>query len=109
MQIQAMVQMFLAMVEFGLDPQQATEEPRVRSDSFPLTYHPHGYKPGHLVMEGRIDKDAGAKLDSMGHKVEWAEDWTIDNGAISAIVVDRERGILIGGADPRRANYAIGW
>ena len=109
MQLQAMVQMFLNLAEFGLDPQQATEEPRVRSDSFPLTYHPHVYKPGEAVLEGRIDKEAAHGLEELGHKVNWTDDWTIDNGAISAIVVDRERGILIGGADPRRANYAIGW
>ncbi len=109
MQIQAMTQFFVNMAEFGLDPQQACEEPRVRTDSFPTSYHPHNYWPGKVVLEGRIDKSSGDGLAKLGHDVNWATDWTIDMGAMSAVVVDKERGILIGGADPRRANYVAGW
>ena len=35
------------------------------------------------------------------------DDFTGRMGSLSAIVVDRERGMLSGGADPRRDSYAI--
>jgi gamma-glutamyltranspeptidase len=35
-------------------------------------------------------------------------DWSPAMGAMSAIVVDHESGVLKGGADPRRDTYAIG-
>ena len=108
-QVQSMVQMFLNMVEFGLDTQQAVEEPRARSTSFPSSFWPHAYYPGRLSIEGRIGEDVAEKLDKMGHKVDWLPDWTTATGGVAGIMVDRERGVLIGGADPRRDNYAMGW
>ncbi|MCE2463031.1 MAG: gamma-glutamyltransferase family protein [Dehalococcoidia bacterium] len=108
-QVQSMVQMFLNMVEFGFDTQQAIEEPRARSTSFPSSFWPHAYYPGRLSIEGRFSEEVAAGLDKMGHKVDWLPDWTTATGGMSGIMVDRERGILIGGADPRRDNYAMGW
>ena len=35
-------------------------------------------------------------------------DWTPTGGAMTAIMVDQESGVLSGGADPRRDSYAIG-
>ena len=108
-QVQSMVQMFLNMVEFGLDTQQAVEEPRARSTSFPSSFWPHAYYPGRLSIEGRFGEEVAGKLDKMGHKVDWLPDWTTATGGVCGIMVDRERGVLIGGADPRRDNYAMGW
>ena len=75
-QVQSMVQMFLNMVEFGFDTQQAIEEPRARSTSFPSSFWPHAYYPGRLSLEGRISEEVAAGLDKMGHKVDWLPDWT---------------------------------
>ena len=44
----------------------------------------------------------------MGHDVHMLDDWTPTGGAMTAIVVDHESGVLSGGADPRRDSYAIG-
>ena len=108
MQIQAMVQMFLSIVEFGLSPQQAIEEPRFRSDSFPDSVWPHAYFPGLLSLESRVDKEASDKLSKLGHEVMWMEDFDRRLGALCGIVIDRERGILSGGADPRADSYVLG-
>ena len=60
-------------------------------------------------MEGRIDQDVRSDLASRGHDIRVLDDWGgMAMASMSAIVVDRERGALIGGADPRRDTYAIG-
>ena len=107
-QVQAMTQVFLNIVEFGMDPQEAIEAPRAISYSFPGSSWPHPYLPGRLNLEGRIDEVTANALESLGHDVERWPDWTELAGGACAILVDRERGILEGGADPRRESYALG-
>jgi gamma-glutamyltranspeptidase/glutathione hydrolase len=103
-----MVQLFLNIVEFGMDPQQAIEAPRVSTWSFPNSFWPHAYSPGLVGLEGRIDSQTSAELARRGHRVEVWDDWTPRLGSLCAIEVDRERGVLLGGADLRRDGYAIG-
>ena len=107
-QCQAMAQMFLNIVEFGMDPQQAIEQPRFVSWNFPNSFWPHTYLPGRMDVEGRIASDSVAELSRRGHKMQSINDWSPSMGALSGIVVDQETGILKGGADPRRDVYAIG-
>ena len=107
-QVQAMAQVFLNIVEFGMDPQEAIEAPRAISYSFPSSSWPHPYLPGRLNLEGRINEVTANALKSLGHDVEHWPDWTELAGGACAIVVDKERGILQGGADPRRESYALG-
>ena len=107
-QVQAMTQVFLNIVEFGMDPQEAIEAPRAISYSFPGSSWPHPYLPGRLNLEGRIDEVTANALESLGHDVELWPEWTELAGGACAIVVDKERGILQGGADPRRESYALG-
>ena len=109
MQVPAMVQMLLNIVEFGMDTQQAIEAPRARSESFPDSFWPHAYLPGRLNLEGRVDREVGDALAKLGHDVRWWPEWTTGAGGLCGIVIDRERGILVGGADPRRDSYAVGW
>ena len=108
-QPQAMVQTFLNVAEFGMDPQAAIEAPRFKSASFPNSFWPHTYLPGRLIVENRIDADTRAELERRGHDVETIDDWGgMAMAGMSAIVVDQEKGAVIGGADPRRDTYAIG-
>ena len=109
MQVQTMLQMFLSIVEYGLNPQQAVERPRFRSDSFPDSGWPHAYHPGQLTLEGHFGAEVAADLAKLGHKIAWWDDTTATNGDPCGIVVDRERGALIGGADHRWDSYALGW
>ncbi len=107
-QCTSMVQLFLNVVEFGMDPQQAIEEPRFAPWNFPNSFWPHTYFPARLDLEGRIDPGTAADLAGMGHDVRVLDDWSPSAGAMSAIVVDYERNILSAGADARRDSYAIG-
>ncbi len=106
-QCQAMVQMFLNIAVFGMDPQAAIEAPRFTSSNFPNSFWPHTYLPGRLNVEGRIDSQTQAALSQLGHDIAVKDDWErMSMAVLSAILV--ENGILKGGADPRRDTYAIG-
>ena len=107
-QCQSMTQMFLNMVEFGMDVQQAVEAPRVSTWSFPNSFWPHAYYPGLVGAEGRISEDTVEELRSRGHDVDVWNDWTPRMGALCGIEIDRERGGLSAGADLRRDGYAMG-
>jgi len=108
-QCQAMAQTLLNIDAFGMNPQQAVEAPRFASYSFPQSFAPHSYHPGLLKLEGRIDGAVGKQLKDMGHKIEWWGEWEWMAGAMCAIRRDLNSGLLESGADPRRANYALGW
>ena len=107
-QCPAMVQTFLNIVEFGMNPQEAIESPRFVPWNFPNSFWPHAYHPGLLQLEGRISREVGRELSRRGHKIQYLDDWSPGTGAMSAIVLDHESGTLTAGADPRRDAYAIG-
>lgn len=108
-QVQAMTQVFLNIVYFGMEVQEALEAPRFATFSFPATFAPHKYFPGRLNLESRIPKSTADKLAAMGHKIEWWSDTTWRAGGVCAIKRDNENGILQAGADPRRMCYALAW
>lgn len=107
-QPQAMAQVFLNMVEFGLNPQDAVEAPRFATFSFPNSFYPHTYEPGVLRLEGRIPAETRSQLAALGHRVELWPDWEWEAGAVLT-VVSEAGGLMQGAADPRREGYAIGW
>jgi gamma-glutamyltranspeptidase/glutathione hydrolase len=108
-QPQAMVQLLVNMVDFGMDPQAAVEAPRVASFNYPRSSSPHPYSPGLVNAESRISANVLSELDHMGHRIEAWSDWEARAGSLCTVVVDHERGMLTGAADPRRMAYAIGW
>jgi len=107
-QTQAMLQVFLNVHLFGMEAQEAVEAPRVASYSFPSSFEPHAYHPGRLNLEDRIDRRTGEALAGLGHHIDWWPEWTWLAGAVCTIIADQERGVLKGGADPRRPSYALG-
>ena len=107
-QCPAMVQLFLNIVEFGMNPQQAIEKPRFIPWNFPNSFWPHTYMPGRLNVEGRIGEDTIKSLGRRGHELQVLDDWTRSVGGLASIVVDQESGILKAAADPRRDTYAVG-
>jgi gamma-glutamyltranspeptidase/glutathione hydrolase len=107
-QQQAMLQVFLNVVTFGMLPQQAVEAPRLATRSFPDSFWPHPHFPGVIDVEARIAPDTRAALGALGHVVRDWPDWDWRAGAVCAIVVGPD-GTLMAGADPRRGAHAIGW
>lgn len=96
-QTQTVMQLIVNLIDFGADPQEAVEAPRWRSNP-----------DGKLLIESRFPKKTVSGLISLGHAIELLPDWAPIMGNAQAIRVDRENGVLSGGADPRRHAYAIG-
>ena len=107
-QCQAMVQTFLNIVEFGMNPQEAIEQPRFCSWNFPNSFWPHEYFPGVLHLEGRFSRETGEALALRGRDVRWVGDWEVMEMGVMSVITVGESGVLSGGADPRRETYAIG-
>ena len=59
-----------------------------------------------LKLEKGIPFETYNKLKKLGHNVSY------DNNSIGGgqgIIVDRKRGIMIGGSDPRKDGFALGY
>lgn len=108
-QPQAMLQLLVNMIDFGMEPQAAIEAPRVASFNYPRSSSPHPFSPGLVNAESRISSDVLAELTRMGHRIELWSAWEPHAGSLCTVVVDHERGMLTGAADLRRMAYAIGW
>lgn len=108
-QCQAMLQVLLNVVEFGMSVQEAVEAPRFGTFSFPNSFAPHEYLPGRLYVEAAVPAPTLSQLRVLGHDVE---PWPVQSpnaGAVCAIVRDPGTGLLHAGADPRREGYALAW
>ncbi len=108
-QTQAMLQVLFNIFVHGHDVQTAIEQPRFASYSYPSSFAPYDYYPGRLNLEGRFSEDVASDLARRGHKIQRWGDFEWLAGAVCAILVDKDRGTLEAGADPRRAAYALGW
>lgn len=108
-QPQAMLQAFLNLQVFGMDVQSAVEAPRFATYSFPSSSEPHTYLPARLAVENRVPRETGDALKAMGHDVSWWPALAEAAGAVCAVRVNPDSGMLEGGADPRRLSYALGW
>jgi gamma-glutamyltranspeptidase/glutathione hydrolase len=108
-QLQAMLQVFLNIFVFGMGEQEAVEAPRFATHSFPDSFEPHRYQPGWLNLESRLPRASGEALAALGHDVHWWPDYVWRAGAVCVVRRDPASGFLLGGADPRRPCYAMGW
>ena len=106
-QVQAMLQVLLNFLHFGMELQDAIEAPRVASYSFPSSFAPFERFPARLAVEGRIDASVRADLARRGHDIKEWPDWTWLAGSVEAIRTDPATGMMAAGADPRRPAYAV--
>jgi gamma-glutamyltranspeptidase/glutathione hydrolase len=107
-QDQALLQVFLNIIEFGMNPQEAVEAPRFDTQHYISSFDDHEFLAGSLNLESRIDEKTIAKLKSRGHKVKVQTAY----GTLSAptvIIYDVGSGVSSAGADPRRGRYAVAW
>lgn len=82
------------LLDRGMDPQQAAEGPRVFA---------YG---GVLQTEHFVPEPVRADLARRGHQIEMLE---VPVGGCQAIWIDWDRGVLIGGSEPRKDGLALGY
>ena len=107
-QCQAMLQVLMNILLFGMNPQAAVEAPRFATYSFANSFAPHDAYPGRLNLEARIAQQIETELTARGHDVRMWPEWSPLAGAVCLIYQDLERGTLAGAADPRRPAMAAG-
>ncbi|MFF0729659.1 gamma-glutamyltransferase family protein [Streptomyces sp. NPDC004134] len=104
-QVQWNTQLISHLLDHGMDPQAAVEAPRFfihpGSDADVLG------QPEELRCESRLGAGVLAGLRERGHAVTDAGPWG-GGGSAMVITADRERGCLLGGADPRQDGVALG-
>jgi gamma-glutamyltranspeptidase/glutathione hydrolase len=107
-QVQINFQIATAIIDFGLDPQQAAEMPRWTSN-VPGQYanYPHD-GPDVLTMERRFPEEVRRELARRGHPVDPVGDL---EGPCSVEIIRRDdaSGMLLAGSDPRRDGWALAW
>jgi gamma-glutamyltranspeptidase/glutathione hydrolase len=101
---QTTAQMIVNLIDFGRNIQDAIAAPRFRwkddvGDTLP---------PKVLLLEGRFPAAVQKALAARGYRLEIIEDWSMRVGGGQGIVFREDRW-LMGGADPRRNGYAMGW
>lgn len=92
------------LVDLQMDPQSAVEAPRWSHQ--PGT-PPRDQLPEALRVEEGYDQATLDGLRRKGHKVSVVDRWSF--GSAKVIVRDRGNGCWLGGADPRRVAYALGY
>lgn len=103
-QPQFQVQIFCNVVDFGMDPQAAVSAARwihggwTRAESF-----------AGLLVEDRIPGSVRSRLERLGHQIRITGSYDDGMGTTQMIQIDRARGALVGGADPRGDSAAIGY
>ncbi len=107
-QPQAMVQVLLNHVVFGMSVQQAIEAPRVATYSHPASFTPHQYYPGTVMAEARLPAETFAALEEKGHRPFSWPSVAYRAGGVNVVTRNPETGVLEAGADFRRGNYAVG-
>ena len=107
-QDQALLQVLLNIIEFGMNPQEAVEAPRFDTQHYVSSFDDHEFLPGSLNIESRVNLKTIQELSQKGHKVKVQGEW----GTLSAptvITYDPKTGVAAAGADPRRSRYAVAW
>jgi gamma-glutamyltranspeptidase/glutathione hydrolase len=104
-QDQAILQVLLNIIEFGMTPQQAVEAPRVQSEHFYSSFGHHEFHAGLLKLEDRIPRETANTLAGWGHRIQVLGPWS---NFASPTVIQRSGGVLHGGADPREHRFIYG-
>ena len=103
-QVQAMAQVLIGMLDLGRTPREAVEAPRVATYAFPGSFAPHDVHPNKVLFEADMPEHLIESLRARGHDLEqWpARTWMAGGVCIALRDISRADAV----ADPRRAGTA---
>jgi gamma-glutamyltranspeptidase/glutathione hydrolase len=103
-QVQVNLQAIVAMVDFGLDPQQALEAPRwTSSQPGQEANWPHGGEDL-LTLEAGCGADTAAALEALGHRTKVVPD--LEGPCSLEAIRILDNGVRMAASDPRRDGWA---
>ncbi|MBZ5570099.1 MAG: gamma-glutamyltransferase [Acidobacteriia bacterium] len=106
-QDQTLLQIFLDVIEFGMQPQEAVEAARFNSVAMYSSFDDHGDNPLGLQMEGRFPDSTLEELRALGHKLIVVGDWQ-NPSSPTMVEYDAAHGVIKAGADVRGHRWAAG-
>ena len=113
-QPQAMLQAFLNIVEFGMNPQLAVEQPTVITSNFHASNYPQPVNDRLIMPEVLARQD---RRRTAGEGTQAGSDTnaasvlatTAGAGAVKMLVIDPRSGVMFGAVSPAKDDYAMGW
>ncbi len=96
--VETVPQILMNVLDHGMEIQDAIDAPRMR-----------GMEGLSLIAESRLTPETVEALRKMGYQVELLGDFSPTFGGAQGIAINPRTRVLMGGADPRRDGYAIGW
>lgn len=105
-QPQGHAQVVMNMIDFGMSPQQAGDQPRIRHSGSSSPWGAKSTDGGRLSLEYGLDDAVKEQLTAMGHQVRSGVD---AHGGYQAIWRLDDPLRYFGGSDPRKDGAAIGY
>jgi gamma-glutamyltranspeptidase/glutathione hydrolase len=97
-QDQALLQVMLNSMTFGLDAQQAVEAPRYQTRHMVSSMDNHAWNLNNLLLDERIPQNVGQELANRGHQVQIMSKY--NSGSAPVMIRVLPSGALEAGADP---------
>jgi gamma-glutamyltranspeptidase/glutathione hydrolase len=97
-QEQSLIQVFLDVVEFGMNSEAAIEAPRIQTRHLVSSFDNHAMSPGDLLLDERINPQVMAELMKRDHKVGTRARFS--SGAAPVLIRITPGGVFEAGADP---------
>ncbi|MBW7864424.1 MAG: gamma-glutamyltransferase family protein [Candidatus Hydrogenedentes bacterium] len=104
-QPQGHVQVLMNLLDFGMSPQQAGEQPRVQHAGGSSPQGRAATRPGMVTCEPLVPEETRARLAEMGHKISKVDDTF---GGYQGIWREEDPRRYFGGSDPRKDGCAMG-
>lgn len=96
---QTIPQITTKLIDFDMNMQEAIESPRFRWALDGVL----------LRVEDRVDEGTISQLEEFGHDIELIDSYDWHVGGAAGLWYNPETGAIVGGADPRRDGYGVGW
>jgi gamma-glutamyltranspeptidase/glutathione hydrolase len=97
-QEQALVQLMMNVMDYGMNAQAAIESPRYQTRHLVASLDEHAWSVGNLMLDERIPQAVAVDLAARGHKVEIMSRY--NNGAAPVMIRLLPGGTIEAGADP---------
>ncbi len=106
-QDQALLQIVLNVIDFGMSAQESVEAPRFQSRHLVSSFDNHAMAPGDLRLDERLPPATTGALKRRGHRVRVVSRW--NSGSAPVAIQALPSGVLEAVADPYGDRTASAW